>query len=396
MRTRKTADWVLIVLFVALLVIPLVFADFEGGKVSQSEKRVLSKFPIFSWGKTAEELAGQPNGFRAAFEDWLNDNVGGRALASYVDANMQYHVFGVSAKKNTLIGKDEWLFFYTDPILDDFRNAITLDEQVLAENAAHIETIADYLGEKGIALQLMLIPDKKTVYPEYYPDGIVVQDRPSRTQQIVDYFKAHVKTPLLDIRGILQAKKADEMIYFKAIDAAHWNNLGAFYGYQALLEAIYDQLPDMPMPDWGDYSINPFEAHDLFFDAIKISEINYGVWPNGRQYTFHPDSAFFDKYNFLTFSGDPVSYKARLINENQALPKMLFVGDSYTMSMLQYLGWDFSEITFLHFADIQYMPELLADLDVDIVVIECVERMLNNLAEDMAMLTNRLDTLPQK
>ena len=102
MKFKKTMNLLLILLFFAALLVPLVTADFQGGKASAAENRYLATFPdIIQDGKL--HLS------KTEFENWINDNVGGRELASKVNTIGTYRLFGLSAKSDTMIGKDDWM-----------------------------------------------------------------------------------------------------------------------------------------------------------------------------------------------------------------------------------------------------------------------------------------------
>jgi len=66
------------------------------------------------------------------------------------------------------------------------------------------------------------------------------------------------------------------------------------------------------------------------------------------------------------------------------------VGDSYTLKMFDDLAETFSEMTFLHIVDMQYLPEMLDDLQPDYVVFEWVERQFDNQNYNMWLTASKI------
>ena len=126
MGTRKTMNILLTVVFCLCLVLPLAFADFEGGKPSAVENRFLAHAPrVF----TPEGL--YLTNIKTNFEGWLDDNVGGRSQMVAANTWLHYHLFRQSVHRNTLLGKEDWTYYINNDILRDYQHANLLPEEEL-------------------------------------------------------------------------------------------------------------------------------------------------------------------------------------------------------------------------------------------------------------------------
>ena len=367
----KIADALLIVAFVLVIALPLVFADREGGKLSEAENRRLATFPDLS--------LPLKDGTKTAVERWINDNIGGRSLASWADTQLQWNLFRTSAKSDTIVGKDDWLFFYQDWIGYDYRHVNLLSEETLAQFVNDATVVTDYIASQGAFPMLLMLPDKKTIYPEKYPDGLIVQDGPSRADALYAYMRQNSRLPVMWIYDALTQARDRGAVYSPRIDNAHWNALGAFIGYQELCKALSERFPNLRYRTLEESSIQTYENTKRFNAAVPISEEDYRI-TTGLEDTWASDPAYMERFPYLTYAGDPADWRLHSANEDSSLPSMLFVGDSYIRLLQPYLSQSCSEFTFLHLIDMQYLPELMEELHPDIVVIEWVERQWEGLA----------------
>lgn len=364
-KSFKIADAALIVAFVLMIALPILFADFEGGKVSMAENRVLATFPDLT--------SPVEGGRKVALENWINDNIGGRALASWVDTQLQWNLFRTSAKSDTIVGKDDWLFYYQDFIGDSYRHTDLLSEETLQQFTYDASVVTDYVIAQGATPLLVMLPDKKTIYPDKYPDGLVAQNGPSRTDALYAYMQQNTRLNAMWICGALMEARNLGVVYSPRIDNAHWNNLGAFIGYQEICAALQGYSPNLRYRTLAECAVETYDTDRLFNGAVLIAEEDYSI-TTGAEDTWTSDLSYMDRFPYLTYADDPADWKLRSVNEDSSLPSILFVGDSYIRLLQPYLSQSFSEFTFLHLVDMQYLPELMEDLQPDIVVIEWVER----------------------
>ena len=367
---KRWADRLLTFVFIVFIICPLVFADFEGGKLSEAENRLLAKAP--------DLLNPSAGGLRSDVENWINDNAGGRAFASGINSNLTWVLFGESAKTDTIVGKDDWLFYYTEAIGADFRHENLLSQENLDMFAKHVQLIGDYCLKKGASPLFVQIPDKKTVYADKYPGGIKQGEGSSRADTLYAQTLGKTNVPIVWLKDKLIESRSMGNVYSPRIDNAHWNTLGAYIGFEAICEALNrhygNEIRYTPL---ADCKVESFENTGLFNGAVEISETDYRI-TSGSADGWVDDSAYLDRFGYLTYASDPGSWKVRRLNPASSNPTLLYVGDSYTQKMFDDLAETFSEMTFLHILDMQYLPEMLDELQPDYVVLEWVERQFDN------------------
>lgn len=368
MKTAKVLNTLIVVLFIAAVSLPLVFADFEGGKVSDVENRYLAVFPeIVKNGR----FVFQPS----AFDSWINDNVGGRELAFKLDTEAHFNLFGLSAKKTDLLGKDNWIFYYTQDILDDFTGNNLLQKNELDSITSDLQTISQYLKEKNIQLLLTIAPDKKTIYPEQYPSGIQTATGMRRTQQLVKHLTQNGLN-IYTMEDALTAKKNMGTVYSARVDDAHWNYLGGYIGYESIIQKLADLGVPVSCVPLESCEVTVSNYSSLFNGTIPISETWYTI-TNEKSSSVHFLQEHMDDFDFLTFNKDPANYKRYYVNDDQSLPSLLFIGDSYSQKLFEFLPQSFSRVMFIHTADLNQLPKILDIERFDTVVIEFAERMFS-------------------
>ena len=358
---KRTADRILIGLFAVLLVLPFVTADFQGGAVSEVEQRYLSEAPDWQ----------DPSNFAQSYESWIDDNVGGRSLALEAYSLLLYHVFHTSPKPNVLLGRDGWQFYYTDEMLDDFAGLQLPAEDLIAMCEQSLMRIHSYLEDMGIHMICMLLPDKKTIYPEYYPMGIRHVQGETRTDMIDTWMLENSKLDYMNLRDTLLNYKVFGQLYYARQDSGHWNPLGAYVAVVELCKHL--DIPVMPL-----YACEVAWSTETtrLNGVIRLTE-NVPVVISGQEATVIEDHDFMDRFSGLSYAHNPDDFRRHYRNTVTSKPSLLYVGDSYSVCALPYLAQYFGETTFLHFSDLDSFTELVEELDPDYVLFESVERMLS-------------------
>ena len=367
MKFKKAMNLLLILLFFAALLVPLVTSDFQGGKVSAAENRYLATFPDII-------QDGRLHLSKTEFENWINDNVGGRELASKVNTIGAYRLFGLSAKSDTLIGKDDWMFYYNEDILEDYAGVNLKSEEELASIGADLATVQRYVESTGAEFLMVVCPDKKTIYSEQYPDSILtVSD-----VHVLDQLQSQMETSgvnFLSLVPSLSANKDLGSLYSPRIDNAHWNYLGAYVGYEAIMQKLSELGMDVSWTPLDACTITEQTASGTFNNAITISEPSYTV-TTPKTGSAVLQAEHLDAFPYLSFNQDPVQYKKYFTQEDSTLPSLLFIGDSYSPYLMEYFASSFSRTMFLHNADLTYLPNVLAQESFDVLIFERAERML--------------------
>ena len=201
------------------------------------------------WQRKAKVIVGKTE----AFQDAFARSFGGRTALREGYGGLLATVFGASPAPEVIIGKSGWLFFAGELSMDGYRGLkaftpkeLELLHRTLVDNRAALE-------KQGTAYLVVLPPDKHTFYSEFMPDAYT-RIGPPRIEQTVAYLRAHPGVDFLDLRIALNKAKAENParpLYWK-LDT-HWNLIGAYTAYHAIVERLREKFP----------ALHPLELSDL-------------------------------------------------------------------------------------------------------------------------------------
>lgn len=239
-RTRWM-QWALIVLFLGGLSLPalLLFAG-PTRDVSLVEKRKLAPLPEFSLNRAS--LASFPSRFEAYF----NDHFGGRDSLIRLHHLVKVKWLKTSPVDKVLLGKDGWLFFTENRMVDSIRGVNPLSPEELAGVRRNLELRQTMLASFGVRYLLVLAPNKQSIYPEFLPDMVRPFVGPSRLDQIVTYMGLSSTVPILDLRPPLRKAGERELVYLTK--DTHWNQRGAYVAYRSIMEVLGEWFPALTPP----------------------------------------------------------------------------------------------------------------------------------------------------
>lgn len=248
-RTRTSANVALILLFITVLWLPLLGSLFHlDPSPAPNEKRALAEFPQFNFKPAAWR------DYFAGLEKYYNDHFGFRKTLLRWEHKWKRSLFRESSVTEAMIGRDGWLYLARGGMVDNMLGNLTYSDAQLAAWRRVFQTRRDWCAARGIAYQLVIAAEKHSVYPEHLPMWIPAARKHDQINQLVAYLKTNSTVPVLDLREPLRLAKTN-MLTFHVTDT-HWNDYGAFIGYEALLNALAQQRPDIkPLP------LGAFEIH---------------------------------------------------------------------------------------------------------------------------------------
>ncbi|MDD3347999.1 DHHW family protein [Oscillibacter sp.] len=302
---------------------------------SETENRTLAQAPAFSW-------AALVNGsYTKGVEDYVADQFPLRDDWTVL-----------KARAEQLMGKSEFNGVY---LCGD-----TLISKVETPEAAQVEKNLTYiqkLAEKtDVPVSLGIIPSAAEIWKGKLPAGAESWD-----QTLLLNAAAGTGLPTVDFKGALEAH-ASEPIFYRTDH--HWTTLGAFYGANALLEALdkapleqADFTPETVSDDFSGTLYSTSGIHWLTPDTMEfwVGEEGLSVtsWRTGA-----PEAATLydrsylqvkDKYSAFLGGNQPLC-----VVKNEAIPdgeKILVVRDSYSDALAPFLTQRFSEV---HLLDLRY------------------------------------------
>ena len=349
--------------FVGFIFLLLVGTWLHWDPVESRENRNLAKLP--RWPRDFAEAKAYSDQLLTYFRDhfaFRNTMIRGVAIGSY-------HGVGQRNANRIIVGKEGWLFYASDENYLADRGLDPFSESDLDAWEALLERRDQYFRDRGIALVVVIPPDKQTIYPEYMPEEFAHPPRASRLDQLIARLKdRHSPVRLVDLRPALLAAKQERQVYFKT--DSHWNDDGIYPAYMALLKGIGEAMPGYrfePQPrsnflvkleEWnGDLA----QQLDLYYE---YREQTRRWWR--RDFVGRPN-AFADLPRIASTDGDPMG------------PRLLTYNDSFTAPMIQFLAPNFSHATYQWNAWTESIdPAAVKEAKPDVVLCEFVERKLHD------------------
>lgn len=363
-RSHPFWDALTILLFIAVLWLPTLdhFFNLDHAPLPK-ENRLPAEWPRFTG-------LAQSREFIASVENYFNDHFGFRARLIRWNHRWKNQLFHITFSQDVLVGRDGWLFFAGERMLEHWSRQSVWTEQDLHIWRQLLELRRDWLREHGAKYLFILAPDKHTVYPEYLPTWMEPSSKPSKIQQLAKYLKAHSDIEFIDLSQTLIDTKKIRVNYLKT--DTHWNAFGGFVAYRTLIQSLSRQLPGLePLPlDAYEWKPTVYPPGDLAkLAGNDTCQETGGVTPIPLQ-----------PIPLLTVIYDPNesppcrTQTCYTYNE-KASGKALIFRDSFAASWYPLLGLHFKEVIYIWSYNWDW--SLIEREKPDVVIDEMIERSFN-------------------
>jgi hypothetical protein len=367
-KLRAFFDTLLIGLFLVLLWLPTLDHFF---KLDHSRPTAENRRPA-RWPQLGG--IGQSREFIAGVENYFNDHFGFRKLLIYLNNHLKGRLFNDTSGREVLIGREGWLFYSGDAMLEHWNREKSLSFQDLENWRRLLEMRRDWLLQRGCKYILVVPPDKHTVYPEYLPDWMEKSAKPSDIHQLVQYMEARSTVEVLDLSQALIDAKKMRVNYLKT--DTHWNLFGSFVAYQALLNALDRQLPGLkPLPlDTYDWKLKTEPPGDL---AVMLGRTDsYTETAAVEALPVKPLPAVTLLYNRVGVpEGENKEHAPCYTLNEEASGKAIVFRDSFAINWYPLLGQHFREVIYVW--QYEWDRALIEREKPDVVIDEMVERFFN-------------------
>jgi len=212
------------------------------------------------------------------------------------------------------------------------------------------------VGNVSVPVYFGLIPSAAEIWGDRLPKGAPTADEKALIDQL--YFSTGAST--IDLYSALAAHSGED-IYYRTDH--HWTSLGAFYGANAILEAL--GMEPLELSDYTRTTVTDQFNGTLFStsgvrwlppDRIDTYVPDEGIkvtsWFTGKpeEGSLYVDSSLEvkDKYSYFLGGNQPLCVVEK---EGSTGPKLLLIRDSYSDSLTPYLTERFSEV---HLFDLRY------------------------------------------
>jgi hypothetical protein len=350
MKAKKIVMGLTIAVFFLMILFPIwgwIFPQpvFE----SLEEKRALTE--LDQTGTVKERIENA--------EAYLDDHLAFRNAA--ISSSMQIDLaLGESPSDMVLAGSDGWLFYVEGE--EDFRRGSGLTDEQIKEFYDVHQQLTDYFASLGIDYRVMIAPDKHSIYPQYLPLTRRLGNGPWELKQVLDPPGEGYTVKIIDVSDALLKAAATGVTQYYKTDS-HWNWEGGWTAYQAIMDNLLPDHPNMRRLTEDDIVRSPIEpSGDL---AALIGQ--QGIICDNTSILM-PKVAFSH-----TSDGNATIVESCRNAELPDGPKLLLIGDSFRTAMLPFLAVSVSELDVI----MNDSPSLASIQDLshyDIIIYEAVER----------------------
>jgi alginate O-acetyltransferase complex protein AlgJ len=278
---------------------------------------------------------------------------------------------------DALVGKDGWLFWGNEEALVDIRgDRPPLSTAMLDNWMLSLELKKAWLNRRGIPFLLVIAPDKPSIYPEQLPDGIRAPIPTTGLDLLNRYLADKGVDWVLDLKPILLRRKQSaggRLLYYPA--DSHWNYLGAYYAFEAILEKLRSMGVRTPPARIRENELIPsMDDRPAEFLANAPLTLVPRV-PGFRLASPAPDCI---EASTIPAASLPVpSPDAFATNCRLGRGKVVVIGDSFVERLRPFLSSTFARVAFVPVGD-QLMDSrpLIEAEHPDLVIYEVVERRL--------------------
>ena len=311
--------------------------------------------------------------FARQFDRYYKENFGWRNALFYAYSRWKFVILGESPlPEKVVVGKNGWFYLGNsyNRVVDQHRGLLPLSADSARIIARHLTLRQQELAQQGIRLYVFIAPDSHTIYPENLPDHLQVSPDSSRLDRLKQAMM-QTNVPFIDIRDTLRSAKRDDVVYYQT--DTHWNDYGTLIGCAVLLARMQRDQPTIQSMAKADFHIE--KQRGVGGDLTRMLTLQdemkdptfYVITPLtnrvGRQTAVVNDPELdFPSTRFSGPGGD----------------RLLFIGDSFSHSMMQYLPGYFRESYFIR--DSKLDVDRVRVERPNVIVIEVVERNISKLA----------------
>lgn len=415
--TGPLTEVILICLFLSGISVPGLMLLFGvGNKTATDENRVLEPLPaLISRNFYSDE-------FRRSWQEYVNDHFGFRGamvewnLRLYVRFFHSVPVRGVVSAtlldgrtteddppdsshapdweglprenvfidQEAIVGRDGWLFYARDAIINDFRATQPFQIAQLEEMARRTTTTEEWLAERGVVFAIIAAPNKQSIYGEFIPD---IYDRVgplTRLDQVQRYFLQHTDLSIVDPRGDLSEAKSWSRLYEKT--GTHWNDCGALIAHQSLMRRLQTFFPLLHPPSRGEFTVvrestAGMELARMLAMGDTLTEERIHLVP------YRPRRAVAGTFAFV--DPNPSPGRAVVVREvpGSEGPRLLMFRDSFASHLIPFISEQFSRSVYVW--SYRVAPEIVESEQPDVVVLEFAERLLYRALSEQGGLESR-------
>jgi len=341
-------------------------------KEDASENRKLAKKPILD----INNLDPYPGDYNT----YINDHFAGRNYLIDIYGWLNNSVYQKKTSRGKYIRGNDNYVFETSKNLPVYTGKKTITDEQLERVALEFQRRQAYFNKNGMEMYILIIPSKYKVLSEKLP--LLIRKGPDNMgDRFIEYFKANTEISIIDGLPTLKERGKTEPVFLKY--DTHWNQLGAFYVYQELVQNIYNNKGVSLSMDTSLFNFERYEASggNMKNAAVDLNDSDFGYRISPKNQTFNKVSGY--KHIDPDFRYGESEYCKRYKSLNVNAPKALMFRDSFGNTSLSFLPEIFSETVYI-WDDWQYkFNKEIVDIEKpDVVIYSIYETYIDRLLQE--------------
>jgi hypothetical protein len=339
------------------------------GTASSQENRVYAACPHL---RLSNKYLGA---FAKGFDAFYNDRFAFRyELINFVSL-IKYEAFTLSTSDKVLVGNNGWLFFMDGGDEETLRRSPLFSQMDLVRWASMLEKRRAWCASRNIKFLFVITPSKSTIYREFVPAQYAYLNPQTRTDQLCKYLKLNSKVEWLDLRAPLLAAKSKGLLYLKT--DTHWNRLGGFIGYQAMMTRLTKWFPQLKPIALQDIELEPHKSIEgdlasmIGLGHVLVEPFTDMQRAGGRHWHFaeSPTPHALTDYRFVF---QPYATET---NAKKGL-RCVFIRDSFLIMPQEFLSEHFQRAYYSWTPAFDFPVQAIEQETPDLLVFEMTERSL--------------------
>lgn len=374
---KKIGYYCFLILGLLLCVCPLAGMTFARTEET-TEKKELAAFPAFfeeeKWNRDFLQELGM------YFEDHFAFRQNFVAMDSWIESVL----FQKTNIDNVIVGKNGWLF-YKDT-LDDYAGKEVMSERALDNIVYNLSIMQGQIEAQGNRFVFTIAPNKNSLYGQGMPYTCSYKYSDTNNRKLLTEKLQKAGINYVDLYQ--QFRNQNDTLYFKR--DSHWNNKGALLAYNSLL-------------DTAGWNHEDYADREYLVKKDYIGDLNSMVYPGMEKpeesYYYNVETLYqyVNRGNYENVEESNVSVEdARVQTCNiSSEGTLVMYRDSFGNTLLPFMANAFKDGYF--FRTTPYNLGMhLENYEPDVVIVEKVERKLDELAMTPAVMTGGEVVLPEK
>ena len=354
----KNKFGVILILFLCFLIMPniiyrIFYKNFDH---TNYENRTLASKPIF--------MSTNINEYPKKYEEYFNDYLPFRNELVKLKNLNDIFVFNNLVHKDLILGKEKWLFLKWDSLIPNYMGTYTYTTEELERAKNNLIRLKEVFNQNGADFYMVICPDKNQIYPEYMPDYIKrIHPEFNATDVFIKYMKENTDLNIIYLKEYFLDVKKYYPIYYKF--DAHWNKLGAYFGYQEIMNNIGKDYINI-----NNISLQRIDNAENTPSLAKLASLrNSKLYKYDTEYIISNYTEY--KYRLLT------NYRWEYIScesDSKDNTSIVMIRDSFADNIFDYMSTRFSKTSYIIANGDSYSISNIIKTNPNIVIYLSVER----------------------